>query len=40
MFQFESLFSDPAMLRYLIGGIIVLVIIIVCYSIHNKLMKA
>lgn len=40
MFQFEAIFSDPAFLRYLIGGIIVLVIIIVCYSIHNKLMKA
>ena len=40
MFQFDDLFSNPDMIRYLIGGIVVLIVMIVCYSIHNKLMKS
>jgi len=43
MFQLDGLgaiLADPAIIRYLIGGIIILVIIIICYSIHNKLTKA
>ncbi len=44
MFQFEDLLTDlltnPALLRYLVGGIVVLIVIIVCYSIHNRLMKS
>ena len=44
MFQFEDLlgdlFTNPDVLRYLVGGIVVLIVIIVCYSIHNRLMKS
>lgn len=40
MFQFEDLLSNPDVLRYLVGGIVVLIVIIVCYSIHNRLMKS
>jgi len=40
MFQLGDILADPALLRYLVGGIVVLVIMIICYGIHNKLTKA
>ena len=42
MFQLDvigDLLSDPAIIRYLVGGIIIIVIIIICYTIHHKLTK-
>lgn len=41
MFQFDlaELFNDPAIMQYIIGGIALLIIVIVCYSIHNRLTK-
>ena len=35
----SELFSNPVVLRYIIGGIILIVVIIVCYVIHNKLIS-
>ena len=42
--MFESnaladLFSNPVVMQYIIGGIIFIVVVIVCYSIHRKLTK-
>ncbi len=34
-----DILSDPIVLRYLIGGIVVIIVIIVCYAIHKKLME-
>lgn len=42
MFQLEDILdflSDPIVMRYVIGFIIVLVILIICCIIHNKLIK-
>ncbi|MFX0028594.1 MAG: hypothetical protein ACFE8B_05260 [Candidatus Hermodarchaeota archaeon] len=42
MFQLDEILdalSDPVVLRYIIGGIIALVVIIICYVIHHKLSK-
>ncbi|MFX0080895.1 MAG: hypothetical protein ACFE94_03995 [Candidatus Hodarchaeota archaeon] len=42
MFQWDAikdLFDNPVVVRYIIVGIIVLVVIIICYSIHHKLTK-
>ncbi|MFX1574373.1 MAG: hypothetical protein ACFFB0_16660 [Promethearchaeota archaeon] len=35
----SELFSNPTLIRYIIGGIILIVVIIVCYAIHNKLVN-
>ncbi|MFW9999260.1 MAG: hypothetical protein ACFE9Q_12770 [Candidatus Hodarchaeota archaeon] len=40
MFQLDiiqELFSDPRVLQYIIGGIIFIIVVIVCYAIHRKL---
>ncbi len=34
-----DILSDPTVMRYVIGFIIVLVILIICCIIHNKLIK-
>ena len=42
MFQWDAIvdaLSDPVVLRYIIGGIIALVVVIICYAIHHKLSK-
>ncbi|MFX1315055.1 MAG: hypothetical protein ACFE9T_04275 [Promethearchaeota archaeon] len=42
MFQSEDIFDfimDPAVFPYVIGGIILLAIIIICCIIHSKLTK-
>lgn len=42
MFQSDSItdvLSDPIVIRYIIAGIIFLVVVIICYSIHQKLTK-
>jgi len=36
----NEIFQTEGFIRYAIGGVIVLVIIIVCYCIHDKLMKS
>jgi len=36
---FDDLFSNPVVIQYIIGGIILIVVLIVCYGIHNKLTK-
>ena len=35
----SELLSNPTFIRYAIGGIILVVVIIICYAIHNKLIK-
>lgn len=37
-FDLLDIFADPIVIRYVIGGLIVLIVIIVCYSIHRKLL--
>jgi len=40
MFQSDiigELFSDPRVLQYIIGGIILIIVFILCYSLHRKL---
>jgi len=40
MFQSDiigELLSDPRVIQYIIGGIIFIIIVIVCYAIHRKL---
>jgi hypothetical protein len=41
MFQFSSgildFLSDPVVLRYIIGGAIAIVVIIICCALHKKL---
>ncbi|MFW9989208.1 MAG: hypothetical protein ACFFC3_11165 [Candidatus Odinarchaeota archaeon] len=40
MFQsFGDILSDPVVLRWIIGGIIFIIVMIVCYAIHKKLME-
>ena len=42
MFQLEEILdvlTDPAVLPYIIGGIIFIVVFIICCIIHNKLIK-
>ncbi|MFX1377222.1 MAG: hypothetical protein ACFFA0_15560 [Promethearchaeota archaeon] len=42
MLQWDAIvdaLSNPVVLRYVIGGIIAFVVIIICYIIHNKLSK-
>lgn len=34
-----DLFSNPVVIQYIIGGIVLIIVIIVCYSIHNKYIK-
>jgi len=38
LFDILDIFSDPTVIRYLIGGLIALIVIIVCCAIHRKLM--
>lgn len=43
MFQWDALgdlLSNPVVVRYIIGGLIFLVVVIICYAIHNKLSKS
>lgn len=42
--MFESgsiadLFDNPVVIRYIIAGVIFLVVVIICYTIHHKLTK-
>ncbi|MFX1328658.1 MAG: hypothetical protein ACFE91_11055 [Promethearchaeota archaeon] len=42
MFQSDliaDLFSNPIVLRYIIGGVILLIVLVVCYAIHRKLVE-
>jgi hypothetical protein len=42
MFQSDAiadLFDNPVVIRYIIAGVIFLVVVIICYAIHNKLTK-
>jgi len=32
-----DLFSDPRVVQYIIGGIILIVVFILCYALHRKL---
>ncbi|MCK4780663.1 MAG: hypothetical protein KAT57_10765 [Candidatus Lokiarchaeota archaeon] len=37
-FDILDIFSDPTVIQYVIGGIILLIVVIICYSIHRKLI--
>jgi len=42
MFQSDSItdvLTDPTVIRYIIAGIIFLVVVIICYSIHHRMTK-
>ncbi len=42
MFQADflgDLLSNPVVIQYIIGGIILIVVFIICYGIHSKLTK-
>ena len=42
MFQWDAiadLFDNPVVVRYIIGGTIFLIVVIICYVIHYKLTK-
>ncbi|MFX0037146.1 MAG: hypothetical protein ACFE9I_16060 [Candidatus Hermodarchaeota archaeon] len=42
MFQSDliaDLLSNPTVIRYIIGGVIVLIVLIVCCAIHRKLVE-
>jgi len=34
-----GILDNPVVVRYIIGGVIFLVVIIICYIIHHKLTK-
>jgi hypothetical protein len=35
----SDLFSNPVVIRYLIGGVILIAVLIICCIVHNKLKK-
>ncbi|MEE9377595.1 MAG: hypothetical protein V3V33_06125 [Candidatus Lokiarchaeia archaeon] len=37
-FDILDFFSDLTAIQYIIGGLIALIVVIICYSIHRKLI--